>query len=219
MPQPYLPTFSDKRYSVGFEALKERPAFTSAIGRCISVWSYVDNELGGLFGILLGTDSEAAHRVFVILRRWSHQRDALDAAAEGRLSNDEMAVYRSLIVEYKGLEAQRNELAHGCFGVCPDDEDLLFVIGVRHHVLWQADILPKHLKGEIPVDSHEGLKQHMCVYRMSDLDALYRQMMQLCWDMFYFNGYLREPHNSGRLAEFRKLFESPRIQQHIPKGK
>jgi hypothetical protein len=183
------------------------------------MWSYVDNELGGLFGILLGADSEAAHRVFLILRRWSHQREALEAAAEGRLSNDEMTVYRSLIVDYRTLEAQRNDLGHGCFGMCPDDEDLLFVISVQHHVLWQADILPKHLKGEIPVDSHEGLKQHLYVYRMSDLDALHRRMERLWWDMFYFNGYLRSPRDSGRLAEFRRLFESPRIQQHMPNVK
>jgi hypothetical protein len=50
------------------------------------MWSYVDNEVGGLFGILLGIDSEAVHRVFLILRRWSHQKEALDAAAEGKLS-------------------------------------------------------------------------------------------------------------------------------------
>jgi len=175
------------------------------------MWSYVDNEVGGLFGILLGIDSEAVHRVFLILRRWSHQKEALDAAAEGKLSNDEMNVYRALIAEYRSLEAQRNKLAHGCFGVCPDDEDLLFVISVNHHVLWQADILPKHLKGNIRVDSHEGLKQHMYVYRISDLQSLYCQMEQLWWDMFYFNGYLRDPQNSGRVSEFRKLFESPRV--------
>jgi hypothetical protein len=125
-------------------------------------------------------------RFFLILRRWSHQKEALDAAAEGKLSNDEMNVYRALIAEYRSFEAQRNKLAHGCFGVCPDDEDLLFVISVNHHVLWQADILPKHLKGNIRVDSHEGLKQHMYVYRISDLQSLYCQMEQLWWDMFYF---------------------------------
>jgi hypothetical protein len=53
-PQPYLPTFASKRYSVGFEALSERPAFAEKIGRCMGIWSYVDNELGSLFGILIG---------------------------------------------------------------------------------------------------------------------------------------------------------------------
>lgn len=221
MPQPYLPTFSSKRYIVGFEAIKDRPALAAAIGRCIGIWSYVDNELQGLFGVLLGVDSAAAHGVFVALRRWSQQRDALEAAAKGRgLSSDEATVYSALLAEYGALEAQRNKyLCHGCFGVCPDDEDLLFVINVGHHVLWQADTLPKHLKGSIPADSHEALKKHMYVYRMSDLETLLSQMEQLWWDMFYFNGYLRAPHDAGRVAKFRKLVESPRIQQRAASGK
>ena len=210
-PQPYLPTFAGKRYSVGFEALKERPAFAEKVGQCIGIWSYVDNELGNLFGILITSDSEAAHRVFLVLRRWSHQQEALNAAAEGRLSGDEMATYKSLLTDYRSLEAQRNDLAHGCFGICPDDEDLLFLINVEHHVRWQADILPKHLKGIVPTDSHQGLKEKMYVYKMKDLEGLHAQMTQLWWDMFYFNGYLRDTKNPRRYAEFRKIFEE-RVQ-------
>src|SRR5262249_25974674 len=151
------------------EAIKERPAFAEMIGHCISIWSYVDNEIGGLFGILLGTESEATHRVFLVLRRWSNQKDALNAAAEARLSGDEMNLYQALISDYKSLESQRNVLAHSCFGICPDDDSLLFVIKVEHHVLWQADMLPKHMKGMIPADAHEGLKQEMFVYRLPEL--------------------------------------------------
>jgi hypothetical protein len=68
MPNPYLPYFHDKRYSLGFDALNSRPKFEAAIGRCIGIWSYVDEALGSLFGILLGTESIAAHKVFLILR-------------------------------------------------------------------------------------------------------------------------------------------------------
>ncbi len=147
MPQPYLPTFSSKRYSVGFQAIRERPAFAEIIGRCVSIWSYVDNEIGGLFGILLGTDSEAAHRVFLVLRRWTHQREALDAAAGAKLSGNEMALYQALVKDYKSLETQCNDLAHGCFGICPDDDSLLFLIKVEHHVIWQAILYQNILKG------------------------------------------------------------------------
>jgi hypothetical protein len=206
-PQPYIPKFAGKRYSVGFQALRQRPAFAEKIGHCVGLWSYVDNELGKLFGILIKSDSEAAHRVFLVLRRWAHQQEALNAAAEGHLAGDEHATYRSLIGEYRGLESLRNDLAHGCFGICPDDEDLLFVIKVEHHVRWQADILPKHLQGIIPDDSHQGLKENMFVYNMKDFEALNRRMTELWWDMFYFNGYLRDRTNPRRYAEFRKVFE------------
>jgi hypothetical protein len=50
---------------------------------------------------------------------------------------------------------------------------------------------------------------------MYDLESLYKQMKQLWWDMFYFNGYLRDSSNPRRGKEFKKLFESPRIQQRI----
>lgn len=154
---------------------------------------------------MLGTESEAAHRVFLVLRRWAHQQEALNAAAEGKLSGDEMALCQALITDYKSLESERNELAHGCFGICPDDDDLLFVIKIQHHVIWQADILPKHLKGTIPADSHQGLKDRMYVYRVNELDILYNRMEKLWFDIFYFNGYLREPANSLRHAEFKNL--------------
>jgi hypothetical protein len=213
MPQPYLPTFKDKLYTIGFECIKARPRFEAAIGRCIAIWAYVDNELGGLFGILLKNESDAAHRVFLVLRRWSNQRQALDAAANTMLSGDTIATYKALMVEYGSLESQRNDLGHACFGICPDDDDLLFMIKVEHHVVWQADILPKLDAGTCSSDPHQGLKENMYAYRMADLERLYSQMTQLWWDFFYFNGYLRHPENSECFAKFQQLFSSPRIQQ------
>lgn len=215
MPQPYLPHFQDSRYDVGVGSLHDRPKLAAAVAHCISTWSYVDNELGGLFGILLksGSDSEAAHRVFLVLRRWAHQREALIAAAEGSLSGDERTLFLVLLREYASIEKQRNQLAHGCFGNCPDNDDLLFVVSIDQHVIWQSNILPKLSAGLAGADPHRGLKEKMLVYRLSDLDRLNTQMQQLWWDLFYFNGFLREPNNPGRAAEFNRLFTSERIQQ------
>jgi hypothetical protein len=72
------------------------------------------------------------------------------------------------------------------FRYLPRRRRLLFVINVRHHVLWQADILPKHLKGVVPADSHEGLKEKMYVYRMYDLESLYKHMYTECmiWKVY-----------------------------------
>jgi hypothetical protein len=215
MPQPFLPTFQDKRYSVGFEALKERPKFATIIGQCVALWSYVDNEVGGLFGILFGTESDAAYSVFLTLRRWSNQRKTLDAAAQAKLSGDELATYEALIVEYGSLESQRNDLGHGCFGNCPDDEDLLFMIKLEQHITYQADVLPRFGTPRYRPNLHQGLKENLYVYRMADLERLHSQMEQLWWDLFYFNGYLRDPKTPGRVAEFRKLFDAPRTQQRI----
>jgi hypothetical protein len=205
--QPYLPYFKDKRYSIGFQALNERPELAAAVGKCLATWSWVDNELGGLFGILLGTETEAAHRVFLTLRRWSNQRQALDVAAQAALTGDPLKTYGALVLRYNALEAERNDLGHGCFGICPDDQDLLFMIKVEHHIVWQADIIPKLAAGTAG-DPHEGLKQKLYVYRLRDLTRLHSKMERMWWDMFYFNGYLRDPQEPRRIAEFRKVFDS-----------
>jgi hypothetical protein len=213
--QRYLPTFKHKTYAVGANTLAQRPEFLQAIGMCIATWSYVDNEVSGLFGILLTTGSEAAHRVFQLLRRWSHQRDALRAAAQGRLKGDAATMFRVVIDEYCALEGERNFLAHSCFGTCDEDKDLLFAIGVDHHVLWQADVLPKHFAG-IPVpDPHEGLKKDLFVYRMRDFQQLHKRIDFLLWDLFHLNAHLRNPAHAGVTSEFRKRFGSVRVQKMV----
>jgi hypothetical protein len=40
-------------------------------------------------------------------------------------------------------------------------------------------------------------------------------MEQFWWAIFYFNGYLREPKNAGRAAEFQRLCDFPLIRQEI----
>ena len=170
-PQPYLPTFKKYHYVIGANQVQARPLLSAKITECVSLWSYVENEIGGLFGILLETESQAAQAVFTVLRRWSNQRAAIDAAANQRLNGNDLHAYKALIAEYGSLETQRNSLVHGCFGICPENDDLLFVIALEHHMLWQTDILSKH-KRKLPIaEPHRGLQERLTVYRLKDLES------------------------------------------------
>ena len=75
------------------------------------------------------------------LRRWSNQRQALDVAAQAALTGEPLKTYGALVLRYNALEAERNDLGHGCFGVCPDDQDLLFMIKVEHHIVCQVRVV------------------------------------------------------------------------------
>src|SRR5690348_8079478 len=107
--------------SIGTHALERRPHFASLIGHLISAWSHVEGELGLLFGALVGLESDAAQRVFALIRRASNQRDAVSAAAEARLSGADLELVRALLVEHRALEGYRNSVAHSVFGVCEDE--------------------------------------------------------------------------------------------------
>jgi len=210
--QPYLPTFAHLNYAVGALVLKERPELCAAIGKSIAMWSQVDNEMGCLLGILLGTDSDAALEVFLSLRRASNQIEALTAAAKHKLSGQELDAFRAICRVYTSLEKQRNDLAHGCFGICEQDTTVLFWIEVKDHVHFQTDTLTREARGDFPPDRHERLKKNMYVYRLSDLEMLYEDMEKFWWTIFYFNGYLRDPKNSYRIAEFDRLREFAAIK-------
>jgi hypothetical protein len=168
--------------------------------------------MGNLFGLLLGTESDAALQVFLSLRRFSNQRDALNAAATHRLKGQDLAAFNALMLVYQSLEAERNDLSHGCFGICFEDPTILFWIHVKDHVWFQAEALSKESRSEIAEDRHVRLKEKMYVYRLSDLENIYEQMEEFWWAGFYFNGYLRDPTNSGRQKEFHRLCNFPQIK-------
>lgn len=216
--QPYLPTHQHLRYSVGALVLKERPELCARIGKIVAIWGQVDNEMGNLLGILLGTQSEAALEVFLSLRRSSNQRDALQAAARVKLADQDLETFDAILKVYGSLESQRNALAHGCFGICPDDESILFWIDIKHHVHFQVEVLSKEGTGQIEDDRHKRLKEKMFVYRLPDLDSLYEETELFWWATFYFNGYLREPTNAGRIAEHDKLRAFPAIKAELRSG-
>ena len=214
--QPYLPTFQHLNYSIGALVTKERPALCEAVGKIIALWSHVDNEIGCLFGLLLGTESDAALHVFLSLRRSSSQREAIGVAADLSITGKELLACQAIMLVYKSLEAQRNDLAHGCLErIAPDNENILFWIDLKHHVHFQTETLTQEGKGIFQADRHKRLKENLFVYRLADLNALHAQMEEFWYAAFYFNGYLREPHNPGRAEEFQRLCSYPQIQQKL----
>jgi hypothetical protein len=204
--QKYLPHFAHLRYSIGALMLQERPEFCAAIGKCVGFWSFVDNEMGNLFSLVLGTDSEAALAVFLWLRRMRSQIELTKLAPEYKLTDpEELRVCKALLRRYGSLEGERNDLAHGCYGIAPDNPSILFWIAVQEHVHFQTDALSKEAKWQMDADRHARLKDKLYVYRQPDFDALYRDMEEFWRAVFYFNGYLRDRKNPQRVAEFQQL--------------
>lgn len=210
--QPFLPTFAHLDYAVGARVLNNRPEFTSAIGKCIAVWSQSDNEIGNLFGILLGTDSAPALEVFLSLKKSSNQCDALRAVAKHRLSGQEKKIFDAIIQLYQSLEKQRNALAHGCYGVASNDPDALLWIDIRDHVYFQTEVLSRLARGDDVPDPHEHLKKKMFVYRTSDLETLHSEMDQFWEAVLHFNSFLRSRSGPHQPRELERICTRPLIK-------
>jgi hypothetical protein len=218
--QPYLPNYQQVRYAIGALEIRNNTAFCELIGKCIALWSFVDNEMGGLFGILVGSDSAASMEVFMTLRRSTNQREAIEAAARHALDDDrERDALAALLGIYKGLEAERNNLAHGCWGFAPDNPEIMFWMDSKDHLHRNMTILNKFKNGNFESDVHRPIKERLFVYKMKDIELIHQEFEDFWWSLFYLNGYLRERENPGRVREFNEIYSKPRIQQEMARQK
>lgn len=218
--QPYSPNYSRHRYSIGALEIRHNPKFCELLGKCIGLWSFVDHEMGGLFGTLIGSESAAAMEVFMTLRRSTNQREAIEAAGKHALSVEgEKDALAAILVIYKSLEAERNHLAHGVWGFAPDNPELMYWMDSRDHLHSNATILNNFKRGIFEEDTHRPIKERLFVYRLTDLEALHAEFEDFWWSLFHFNGYLREPENPGRIQEFERLCAKPRIEREISRLK
>ena len=170
--------------------------------------------MGNLFGVLLGTDSEAALDVFLTLRRSANQREALRAAAKFKLAGTQLQFFGALVDLYGSLERERNCLAHGCFGVADNDHSVLLWIDVRDHVHFQTEVLARLARGESVPDPHVRLKEAMYVHRIADLEALQNDMEQFWKAAQIFNSCLRN-RTGPESAEFMAAQRLPLINAKL----
>ena len=164
--QPFLPTFAGASLSVGPGSLNERPDFATLIGKCIGLWSYVDNELANLLSIILGAPAEPALELFLTIRRARNQLEAVSAVAAVTLKGEELLTCKALMGVYGSLERQRNDRrAHGCFGHCPSIPGCLLWINVKDHIHFQMEALGKGIaRRTIPIGQAPTSKGvHVCV--------------------------------------------------------
>lgn len=188
------------------------------IGKCISVWSYVENEMGTLLGLLLGSQSAAMLDVFLIIRRSSNQREALNVAAQQRLSGDIGLAFEALMILYKSLESQRNDIAHGCYGYSTNLPDRILWIEMKHHVQFMTETIIHERNGVRHTDD-TLLKKNLYVYTLSDFEELYKQITALWFAAFHLNCYLRHQHSAIGAQSLQWLYALPQIQREMSRLK
>jgi hypothetical protein len=180
----------------------------AAIGNIISIWTYVDQEMGCIFGHLLGNQSEAAIQVFMTLRKSGNQIENLGVAAQYSLPPLAKEAFTALLTLYKRFESERNDLAHGCFGILDERDDILLWTAVKHMVHFLSDNALRERSVQHRQDRHELLKDNLFVYRLADLERLYEQMKNLWSAAWNIDAYLRnpdEPHRHKQLDDCNKL--------------
>jgi len=178
----------------------ERQAHAKLIGECLMAWPSIELCFAEILAALLKTDSPAAVAVYLKLRRRTNRVEAITAAANNTLDEDERTLLYALLRVSDRIEAQRNDLAHGHFGACDDLPDDILWINAEEYVMFRVDFYGNGPRAGM-------LFQHLFYYTLADLEGLADAIAELFRMLASFHALLREPNGRAPSSRRRELFD------------
>lgn len=120
-------------YYINSDCLAARPELASVLARCMATWSQIEVELSLTLAAILDTRTDAGVAVYLSIKTANTQRDALRNAALATLGGDELRAFNAVMSLHNALTPERNNLAHGIFGVMPDHpQSLIWISSAKH---------------------------------------------------------------------------------------
>jgi hypothetical protein len=218
--QPYLkvvPNPKSTTIEVSTESIGQRPELETLIGNCLMAWPHVEAEMALLLGQLLGTENAAALAVFQALRQSRAQRDLISEAAKVSLNAEDQELLAAILGVHKAIEAERNALTHGHFGISNRIPDGIIWMNSADYVSVRSSI------AITPIPSwdderHLKLLATISVYKAADLTAIFEDMIETAniWQNLIV--YLRSPSRT-RAGIYRQLCDRPHIARELAKSR
>lgn len=210
--KPIKKSYPNAKVAMGVGFIEDRPKAAALVGRIITSWADIEVQSARLLAELMGTNIPPAAAVFGSLRSSRSQADALIAAAEVVLDEKDLLLFNAHIARKASLEKERNDLAHGCFGVS---------VSIPEHIVWvsQSDYLAftaAH-KANQPLPD---LAKKQFVYELGTLERIAQEITGFYHQLGFFSGYLTARHGGPNGAAFRakrypELCNQPHIKQAL----
>lgn len=173
--QPLMPTRQGTHYYINQNCMADRPEMAALIARCLTLWSQVEVEMSLILAALLDTRSDAAVAVFLSMQNARAQRDALASAASVSLSGETLELFNAVMRIHKSSSGERNDLAHGIFGVVSDRPDELIWCPSTKFAAWITRANQKAWNLEFDPDPHAPLRNEIFIYKKIDLDEIFQR--------------------------------------------
>ena len=193
--KPLTKSFPNARVTMGVGYIEDRPKAAALVGRIVTSWADIEIQVTRLLAELMGSNIPQVAAVFGSLRNSRAQSDALAAAAEAVLNELDLLLFQAYIARKAALEKERNDLAHGCFGVS---------VSIPDHIVWvaQSDFLAftaAHKANQKTFD----LKEKQFVYELGTLERIAQEIAEFYNQLGFFTGYLIARQDGARGEAFR----------------
>lgn len=211
--KPLLIDYPNAKTIIGVGYIEDRPRAAALVGRIVTSWADIEVQCARLLAELMGTNIPAAAAVFGSLRSSRAQSDALTAAAEAVLDENDLLLFVAHTKRRAALEKERNDLAHGCFGVSP---------AIPDHVIWiaQADFLAHAAERQGGSRPAFDLRERQFVYEVGTLERIAQEIAAFHEQLGSFVGYLSARGGGAqgqafRAARYGQLCEQSHIKPYV----
>jgi hypothetical protein len=178
--QPFLPTNKGKGYAIGANQIDALPDFVTAIGRCLTMWPYIEHQMAMILGHLMDARNEATIAVFSAIRTGRTQRDALAVAASVALADNPkvLKLLTAVLSVINSASESRTTIAHGLWGVLAHRKDRILWVESKHYGPWNTLAIVRDDVG------HEQLQKNLYVWSLGDILEIEDQLKE-CWEIVF----------------------------------
>lgn len=210
--KPLLPQFKKAQPIMGVGLIEDRPKAAAIVGRIITAWADIEVQCARLLARVIGTSAPAAVAVFASLRSSRAQADALEAAVGAVLDSRDRRLFSAHMARKAALEKERNDLAHGCYGVDVRMPDAIIWVA-------QTDYITFTTAYETGTDRQalEAYRKKMFVYELGTLERIAQEISQFHEQLGSFCGYLGSANQEFRAERYSQLCDQPHIREEMRK--
>lgn len=209
--QPFLPKHEGNKPTFGIGALEQRPEAAQVIARCIAYWTDVEAQTARLLATILKANTEPAIALYLSLQNARAKADAMNAAAEATLTDDDQDLFHALLAYKRSVEKERTALAHGIFGISASIPSGVVWLSTTHYAQYQANV---SLHGVTDALYREHL-ENCFVYELGDLETIAREIENLHRVIGWIAGYFSSNDESWRATRYRQLCSEPRLSKEL----
>jgi hypothetical protein len=211
MPQPLSRVHPSPKIEVYPSAIANSP-FAAHVMRVIACWAQIDGLLGSILSRMLKAEIEAGTAMYQALVSADAKRAALSAAASATCPEWQQLLLQAVQKATRPSREQRNEFAHGAWGLTKEVPDSVLLMPVS--IVVSRDVSMRKAKlggGNDAVASNDLDHSKIMVYRKRDFtEASDRALKaQMLFGLLYM--VIGETIEQAR----RQLLNEPLIQQAL----
>ncbi|MGV8925029.1 MAG: hypothetical protein ACOH2G_05030 [Ewingella sp.] len=211
--KPIKKFYPGVRVTMGVGFIEDRPKASMLVGRIVTSWADIEIQYARLLAELMQTNVPAVLAVFSTLRTSQAQSNAVTAVGEIVLEKNDLKLLHAYNNRKAALAKERNDLAHGCFGIS---------VAIPDHIIWisQADFIACNAAIANGEDLDLSNKQY--VYELGTLERIAQEIIEFHHQVSFYIGYLSSRSRGTESQAFRKtrypqLCDQPHIKQEIQK--